>query len=453
MFRKKIPVFIIFIVSVVFFLAIGTKLYSQANPEKKVPAKELYEKLDIFTDAITIVERSYVDDINFKDLIYGALKGMLKSLDSHSQFMDQDAYKEIQIETEGEFGGLGIEITIKDKYLTVVTPLEGTPAFKAGIQPGDRIVKINGESTEDITLNGAVKKLRGKPGTKVTIVISRPSKKELMDFTLARDIIKLESVKEPKIIKGTIGYVRITQFQENTDEDLAKAVGDLEKQGMKSLILDLRNDPGGLLQEAIDVADRFIGGKKLIVYTKGRMPEQNVDFKGQSDAPPFTYPLVVLINGGSASGSEIVAGAIQDYKRGILLGAKSFGKGSVQSVIPLKDGSALKLTTAKYYTPKGRMIHGKGIEPDITVTIPEQDEIKLMLAKVRKLDESGAKLEKVEEPKDAQLERAIDLLEGIKIITNKEELTDDKLKSEEPKKEDEKKAQKKEKEKELEDED
>jgi carboxyl-terminal processing protease len=452
MLRKKSTTVFIFAIAAVSFFAVGTKLYSQAHPDKKGVVKELYEKLDVFTDAITIIERSYVDDVNFKDLIYGALKGMLKSLDSHSQFMDQDAYKEIQIETEGEFGGLGIEITIKDKYLTVVTPLDGTPASKAGIQPGDRVVKIDGASTEDITLGGAVKKLRGKPGTKVTIVISRPSKKELLDFTLTRDIIKLESVKDPRIVKGTIGYVRITQFQENTDEDLGKALADLEKKGMKSLILDLRNDPGGLLQEAIDVADRFIGGRRLIVYTKGRMPEQNVDFKGQGAEPAFNLPMVVLINGGSASGSEIVAGAIQDYNRGVLLGAKSFGKGSVQSVIPLKDGSALKLTTAKYYTPKGRMIHGKGIEPDITVAIPEQDEIKLMLAKVRKLDETGAKLEKTEEPKDAQLERAVDLLEGIRILTGREELTDDKLKSEEPKKEDEKKAQR-EKEKEPEDED
>ncbi|HRZ86192.1 MAG TPA: S41 family peptidase [bacterium] len=439
--KRRFTLLTVAVLTLFMCVAVFRNASSEEKAEKKGGTQELFEKLDVFTDAITIISRSYVVDVDFKKLIYGALKGMMKSLDSHSQFMDPDAYKEIQIETEGEFGGLGIEITIKDKYLTVVTPLEGTPAYNAGIRPGDRVVKIDGESTEDITLNGAVKKLRGKPGTKVTILISRPSKKELMDFTLVRDIIKLESVKEPKILKGSIGYVRITQFQETTDEDLGKALAVLEKKGMKSLILDLRNDPGGLLQEAIDVSDRFIGGKRLIVYTKGRMAEQNVDFKGEGDGPAFPYPIVVLINGGSASGAEIVAGALQDYRRGVLLGEKSFGKGSVQSVIPLKDGSALKLTTAHYYTPRGRMIHGKGIDPDIAVNIPEQDEIKLMLSKMKRLDETGVKLEKPEEVKDAQLERAVDLLEGAKILNNKEELTEDKLKSEEPKKEEEKKAE------------
>lgn len=452
MINRKFSLIICLISGLVLFTA-GTRLYSEAVVEKKGNVKELYEKLDIFTDALTIIEKSYVDEVNFKDLIYGALKGMLRSLDAHSQFMDQDAYKEIMIETEGEFGGLGIEITIRDRYLTVVTPLEGTPAYKEGIRPGDRIIRINGESTEDITLNKAVKKLRGKPGTKVTITISRPSKKELMDFSLIRAIIKIESVKEPKILKDNIGYVRITQFQDNTDEDLGAALAGLEKKGMKSLILDLRNDPGGLLQEAIDVADRFIGGKKLIVYTKGRMPEQTVDFKGTTETPPFKYPMVILINGGSASGSEIVAGAIQDYKRGVLLGTRSFGKGSVQSVLPMKDGSALKLTTARYYTPLGRMIHGKGIEPDISVPITEQDEVKIMLSRMHKLDESGAKLEKPEEARDEQLERAIDLLEGLRIASGKEVLTEDKLKSQEPKKEDEKKLGDKDKDKDDEDDD
>ncbi|MDP8263642.1 MAG: S41 family peptidase [Candidatus Ancaeobacter aquaticus] len=429
------------ILSIIFIGTVSlsvSHLYAEekAKEKKKSDIKELYEKLDVFTDAITIIKRGYVDDVNFKDLIYGAMKGMLKSLDSHSSFMDEDAYKEIQIETEGEFGGLGIEITVRDKVLTIVSPLEGTPAFKKGLRPGDKIVKINGKSTKDITLNGAVKKLRGKPGTPVTITISRPSSKEFIDVTIVRAIIKLQSVKEPKMLKSDIGYIRLTQFQENTDEDMRKNIEDLEKKGIKSLILDLRNNPGGLLQEAIDVADYFIGGNKLIVYTKGRMKEQTVDFKGRYRGTPFQYPVVVLINGGSASGSEIVAGAIQDYKRGVLLGEKSFGKGSVQSVLPLRDGSALKLTTAKYYTPKGRMIHGIGIVPDIVVKISEKDEIKLMLVKMHKLDESGVKLKKPEEVKDEQLERAIDLIEGIKIVNNKVELTEDMLKSEEPKPED-----------------
>ncbi len=397
-----------------FVTAVASGLHGEEK--EKTALKELYDKLDLFTDALTIIEKSYVDEVNFKDLVYGALKGALRSLDPHSAFLEPDEYKDIQVETEGEFGGIGIEITVKDKHLTIVTPLDDTPAQKAGLQSGDRIVKIDGVSTEDLNLDNAVTKLRGNPGSKITLTISRPSKKEVKDFTLARVIIKIESVKDAKIIPGNIGYLRITQFQDRTTEEMDKALRGLQTQGMKSLILDLRNNPGGLLQEAIDVADRFLGDGKMIVYTKGRMPEQTVDFKGRSGPAVYKMPMVVLINNGSASGAEIVAGALQDWKRAVLLGTKSFGKGSVQSVLPLKDGAALKLTTAKYFTPLGRSIHNKGIEPDIKVEIPEQDEMNLMLAKVDSLDESGTKLSKQEEVPDTQLERAVDLLKGIGIF-------------------------------------
>ncbi len=395
-------------------LGISSTLYS----EDKTPYKELYEKLDILTDALTIIEKSYVDEVNFKNLIYGALKGTLRSLDAHSQFLEPDEYKDMLVETEGEFGGGGIEITIMDKYLTVVTPLDGTPAAKAGILPGDRILKIDGVAMEENTLNKAIDKLRGHPGTKITLTIMHngKSKKDLIDVVLTRELIKIDSIKDAKIIAGDIGYVRVTQFQDNTTEDMDKALHALQSKGMKNLLLDLRNNPGGLLQEAIDMADRFLGDGKMIVYTKGRMPEQTVDFKGRTGAAMYKMPMVVLINDGSASGAEIVAGALQDWKRAVLLGTKSFGKGSVQSILPLKDGSALKLTTAKYFTPSGRSIHLKGIEPDIRVEVPEQDEMRLMLTKVEKLDETGSKLVKPEEIQDVQLDRAVDLLKGIDIV-------------------------------------
>jgi len=422
-------------------IVVGNRLYSTDAPAPATDSGEIYKKLELFTDVLAIVQKSYVEPVQSKDLVYGALKGMLDSLDPHSQFMDPDMYKEMQVETEGEFGGLGIEITIRDKWLTVVTPIPGTPAFEGGLSPGDRIVKIDGESTEDITLLQAVKRLRGKPGTTIQLTIMRVGKGELLEFSLKRDIIKLESIKDPHIIDPQTGiaYIRITQFQEHTTDDLKNTLKELDEKGIKALILDMRNNPGGLLLEAIKVSELFIQNK-LVVYTKGRLPEQNVEYKSQNGSRYASLPLVVLVNGGSASGSEIVAGAIQDYHRGILLGTKTFGKGSVQSVLPLKDGSAVRLTTAKYFTPNGRSIHGEGILPDIVVEISPEDEVKLRLQKTRrpivpppseekpdsikeKQDKDKKDKEEKEEEKeipDVQLERAIDLLKGLQILSSKE---------------------------------
>ena len=327
----------------------------------------IYQQLELFNTVISRVQKDYVDEKTAKDLIYGALRGLLSSLDSHSQFMDPETYNEMRVDTEGHFGGLGIEITVKDNILTVVSPIEDTPAYRAGMEPNDKIIKIEGKSTKNMSLAEAVKKLRGAPGSKVTITVLRPSNREIKKFTIIRDIIQIQSVKDVKMLNDRIGYVRLTQFQENTSDELDKALTGLEKQGMEGLILDLRNNPGGLLNEAFDVADQFIGGGKIIVSTKGRIPHQNKEYRGSSSATHQDFVLVVLVNGGSASGSEIVAGAIQDWHRGILIGTRTFGKGSVQSVLPLKDGSALRLTTAKYYTPSGRSIHHVGIEPDIIV--------------------------------------------------------------------------------------
>ncbi len=414
---------------------------------KSVPAesaKDFYKKLDLFTDVLAIVQKSYVDEVDSQDLIYGALKGMLGSLDPHSQFMDPEMYKEMKVETEGEFGGLGIEITIKDKWLTVVTPMEGTPAFEEGLAPGDRIIKIDDKSTEDITLLEAVKQLRGKPGDPVNLLIMRKGAGEFLDFEITRAIIKIDSVKDAKMIAEGIGYVRLTQFQDRSSQELVVALTELNKEEkLRGLILDLRNNPGGLLSEAIDVSEIFVGDK-LIVSQKGRLTEQNAEYKGHGGSEFLDVPLVVMINGGSASGSEIVAGAVQDYGRGILLGSKSFGKGSVQSVLPMKDGSALRLTTAKYYTPKDRSVHGKGIIPDIVVDISDKDMIQLLRqrrkeklkkveenipepiekedkpeVKIDKKDKKDKKAEEEETIADVQLDRAVDLLKGLDILMHK----------------------------------
>lgn len=396
--------------------------------------ENIYQQLELFNTVISRVQKDYVDEKTAKELIYGALRGMLSSLDSHSQFMDPEAYTEMKVDTEGHFGGLGIEITVKDNILTVVSPIEDTPAYRAGLEPNDKIIKIEGKSTKNMTLTEAVKKLRGVPGSKVEITVLRPETRDVLEFTIVRDVIQIQSVKDVKMVADEIGYIRLTQFQENTSNELDKGLNDLEKQGMKGLILDLRNNPGGLLNEAFDVADLFIGGGKIIVSTKGRIPHQNKEYRGSSSATHREFVLVVLVNGGSASGSEIVAGAIQDWHRGILIGTRTFGKGSVQSVLPLKDGSALRLTTAKYYTPSGRSIHKVGIKPDIEVKYekiePKDNEGQpsafelLTEDREEQQDEENEDEEKEEYPPvpDTQMMRAIDLIKGIFIMQEKEEL-------------------------------
>ncbi len=396
---------------------------------------DLYSQLELLTDAITLVRSDYVTEVKSKDLIYGALKGMLSSLDPYSQFMDPDTYNEIKVETEGSFGGLGIEISIKDGLLTIISPIEDTPAFKAGLKPGDRIVKINKESTKDITLIDAVKRMRGKPGTPVTLTILREKEKQLSDYTVVRDIIKIKSIKEAKLIEDKIGYIKLIEFQENSSKDLEDALDNLQKGGMDSLILDLRNNPGGLLNVAVEVSDKFLPADKMIVSTKGRLKNQNLEFKSTSRQKHLDFPMVILVNNGSASASEIVAGAMQDHKRGILLGVKTFGKGSVQTVIPLKDGSALRLTTSKYFTPSGRSIHDLGIAPDVVVELEESKEEKAeqpaaIFEKIKTQEQKfepkhekeskdkekiSAETEGKPQPYDNQLARAVDLIKGIKV--------------------------------------
>jgi carboxyl-terminal processing protease len=333
--------------------------------DRAVLATETYEELKTFTEVLTHVQKHYVEEVKTKDLVYGAIRGMLATLDPHSAFMPPDVYKEVQVETKGEFGGVGIQIGIKDNRLTVIAPIDGTPAERAGIRAGDFILKVNEESTKDMTLVDAVQKMRGPKGTKITLTVQREGATEPMVFVLTREIIKIESVRS-KILDGNIGYIRVTQFQDQTAKDVSATLRKLREQKMQSLILDLRNNPGGLLTSAVEVSEQFVGPNRLIVYIKTREGRKD-DYVSHSKEQPDDYPIIVLVNEGSASASEIVAGALQDWGRAVVVGVQTFGKGSVQTILPLVDGSGLRLTTAKYYTPKGRSIHGVGINPDILV--------------------------------------------------------------------------------------
>jgi carboxyl-terminal processing protease len=356
------------------FVVAALILFTGAVMAKRLPFQsDSYEDLKIFTEVLSYVEANYVDEVEPEKLVQGAIRGMLRTLDAHSSYMPRDMYREMQVETEGQFGGLGIEITIRDEILTVVSPIEGTPAFRAGIQSGDKIVTVEGTTTKDMSLIEAVKLLRGPVDTAVTIGVMREGFKEPKDFTLTRAVIQIKSVRS-KMLPDSIGYIKLRSFHKNTSEELDEALLDFDERHISALVLDLRNNPGGLLEQAIAVTDEFIEGGQLIVYTKGRLANQNM--KGYSkteNAHHPDVPLVILVNGGSASASEIVAGALQDHKRATIIGTKTFGKGSVQTIIPLSDGSGLRLTTAKYYTPKGRMIHEKGIMPDIVVEEPKPE--------------------------------------------------------------------------------
>ncbi len=332
--------------------------------ERTGHATETYEELKTFSEVLTQVQKSYVDETKVKDLVQGAIRGMLSTLDPHSAYMTPEMFKEMQVETKGEFGGVGIQIGVKENRLAVIAPIEGTPAYRAGIKPGDFIIKVNDEPTKDLTLMDAVQKMRGPKGSKINLTIQRDGTPDPLQFTLVRDTIKIESVKSK--VLDNIGYVRLTQFQESTGRDLGKVLKQFKDQKLQSTILDLRNNPGGLLTASVEVSEQFLPGGKLVVYTKGRESKKDewiAKGKDQMD----DSPMIILINEGSASASEIVAGALQDYGRAVIVGTTSFGKGSVQTILPLGDGSGLRLTTAKYYTPKGRSIQSTGITPDIVV--------------------------------------------------------------------------------------
>jgi carboxyl-terminal processing protease len=348
-------------------IALGFFLSAHWVPNVAAVGRQDYESLEAFSNILSIVRKNYVEDVETKNLVNGAINGMLNSLDPHSAYLTPDLYKELQSDTQGRFGGLGIEITVKGGILTVVSPIEDTPAAKAGIQPGDQIFKIEDEFTKDMSLVDAVKKMRGLKGTKINLTIKREGVADLVEFSLVRDIIRVQSVRSRNLEPG-YGYIRLAQFQERSDRDLQRALEKFaaEKSGIKGLVLDLRNNPGGLLTQAVRVSDLFLESG-MIVYTEGRIEAQKQKYFAQKDGTWTDFPVVVLVNGGSASASEIVAGALQDHKRAVVLGTKTFGKGSVQTILPLDDNSALRLTTARYFTRAGLSIQATGIVPDIVL--------------------------------------------------------------------------------------
>jgi carboxyl-terminal processing protease len=390
------------------------------------PKDDPYENYKLLADVLEKVRQEYVDGdkVTYQDLIHGALKGMLNSLDPHSEFMDPEKFEELKKETEGEFGGVGIIVQMRDKVLTVLTPMEESPGFRAGIMPMDQIIKINGQSASHFEFEDAVKELHGEPGTSVHLTIRRPSTGQVKEFVLQRAIIKLDTVKDlddkeqfPLGPDG-IGYVRLTQFGEKTSDDLDKALKKLSDQGMKALILDVRENPGGLLEQAGHVCEKFLPRGELVVSTIGRGPAPLSEYRANGHGKRIDLPMVVLVNGNSASASEIVAGCLQDLQpitHAIILGEQTFGKGSVQSILPLSDGSAIRLTTAKYYTPSRKVIHQHGITPDILVPMSQEDEENLrykhLPGALQVLD--AKEREQVAAVRDRQLDRAMDVLKGI----------------------------------------
>ena len=413
-------------------LLIGACVYLNAAPA--VEKDDPYPSLRLFGYVMEKVRKDYVggQDLKYQDLVYGALKGMINTLDPHSEFMEPEKFKELQNDTQGAFGGLGIVISMKDNFITVIAPMEDSPGFKAGIMSGDRIVKIDGKSTEKMSLPDAVKQLRGEPGTEVKISILRPSTGRVKDYTLSRAVINLDMVKDINGKKefplgdNKIGYIRLVQFGEKTSNELEAALKKLKEQGMQALVLDLRWNPGGLLDQAVDVCEKFLARGSLVVTTEGRNPSQNSVRKARGRGDELNgMPMVVLVNLGSASASEIVAGCLQDSKRAIILGEKTFGKGSVQSIIPLApmpEGTpALRLTTAKYYTPSHKVIHEEGITPNIVVPLTDEQERDIQMKQapggIQSLEEKER--ERVLNTRDPQLDRAMDLLKGITLFTQR----------------------------------
>ena len=425
---KKRVLYVCLIVVLGLNLLIGAQIY--ITHAQTVERENVYEEIKLFMRVLERVRQDYVDGekVTYRELIQAAMRGMLNTLDPHSEFMEASKYTDLKSDTEGAFGGVGIVVGMRDNVLTVVAPMEDTPAHAAGIMTGDKIVRIEGKSTEKMNLSDAVKQLRGQPGTGVTISILRPATGEVKDYTLERSIIKVNTVKdingrgEFPIGEDHIGYVRLSQFGEHTTEEFEAALKKLARQGMRGLVIDLRNNPGGLLDQAVKVCDIFLPRGQLIVSTEGRSAQMRAEeFRaGGRDKYP-DVKIVILVNNGSASASEIVAGCLQDVKRAFVIGEQTFGKGSVQSIMPLDNGAALRLTTAKYYTPSHRVIHEKGITPDsiIPTSIQEKEALylKSLPGGVESLQEPMRT--RVIEVRDVQLERAEDYLRSILIYTER----------------------------------
>jgi len=413
-------------------LFVGAQVYfSNVQAAEKDDA---LPNLRLFSTVLDRVRQEYVDGekLSYQELIHGALKGMLNTLDPHSEFMEASKYDDLKKDTQGEFGGLGIHISIKDNYLTVIAPMEDTPGFKAGILSGDRIMRIDGKSTEKLSLPEAVKRLRGVPDSEVAITTYRPSTGQFKDHVLTRAKIKVDTVKdingrrEFPLSEDKVGYIRLMQFGEATTGDLEDALRKLESKGAESLILDLRDNPGGLLDQAVQVCEKFLPAGQLIVSTEGRDAKTKAMYHGKGRGKHPALPIVVLVNNGSASASEIVAGCLQDCAakgvcKAIIMGEQTFGKGSVQSILPLQDGSALRLTTAKYYTPSHKVIHEQGITPDRIIPMSDEETRNVFLKRTPGGIESLPEKEQeaVRIARDPQLERAMDLLKGISLYTKR----------------------------------
>jgi len=424
-------------------LTLGARVYfsTAAAAEKDSP----YPNLELFSFVMEKVRRDYVDGTNltYQQLVYGALRGMVDTLDPHSEFLDPDKYKELQSDTQGQFGGLGIVVQPREGYVTVVTPIEDTPGFRAGILAGDRILKIDGKSAEKMSVEDVVKLLRGDPDTDVTITLQRPTSGETKDYKLTRAVIKVDMAKDVNgkkdfpLLDNKIGYVRLTQFGERTSAELDAALKKMRERGMQSLILDLRGNPGGLLDQAVEVCERFLPRGQLVVSTEGRSTLKNSERKVTGRSGEFRdIPLAVLVNYGSASASEIVSGCLQDCAalgkcKAIIIGEKTFGKGSVQEIMPLEGGAALRLTTSKYYTPSHKVIHEHGITPDIVVPMTDEEErlsrLRVTPGGPESVEESEREL--VRQARDPQLERAVDVLKGIMVFTERAPDAGDKTRS------------------------
>ena len=394
--------------------------------EKTGYASESYEELKVFAEVLTQVKKHYVEEVKTNDLVHGAVRGMLKTLDPHSAYMTPEMYKEMRVETKGEFEGLGIQIGIKDHHVTVIAPIEGTPAHAAGIETGDVILKVDETPTKDLTLMEAVQRMRGPKGTSVTLTVRREGAPETLSFTIVRDTIKIRSVRS-RLLDDHIGYIRISQFQESTPKDLGKELVKLHDEGSQGLILDLRNNPGGLLSAAVGVSEQFLKSDTLVVSVKGRDGRKD-EYRSSPPMDPPEYPMIVLVNQGSASASEIVAAAMQDWGKAVILGKTTFGKGSVQTILPLSDGSGLRLTTAKYYTPRGESIHSVGVKPDIVVepkpiTVDKEPKEETSAegdagasSEADADEEKPTDLEAELMKKDVQLQKAIELLKTWKVF-------------------------------------
>jgi carboxyl-terminal processing protease len=408
-------------------LFFGATSYSRSA--ELAEKNDIYGNLRLFSQVLERVRQDYVDGekLTYQELIYGALKGMLNTLDPHSEFMEPQKYDDLKKETEGSFGGVGIQLGVRGEFLTVIAPIEGTPASRAGILPGDRIIRIEGKGTDRMSVTEAVKRLRGQPGTEVTISVLRPSTGAVKDHKLVRADINVPTVKDwegkREFPLGTdkIGYLRIIQFGEHTDAELDEALKRLSQAGLRGLIVDLRDNPGGLLDQAASVCGKFVPARTLLVSTEGRDPAEKREYHATSRGLHVDVPMVVLVNGSSASASEIVAGCLQDLRRAVIVGEQTFGKGSVQSVIQLQDGAALRLTTAKYYTPSHKVIHEKGITPDIVIPLTPEETEALFLKRTPGLLESldPEQEERVRAVRDVQFERAKDLLKGITLYTSR----------------------------------